>query len=58
MIEFGKFLHFREHGFSNSVKKLVFRTFFSNANNSQFVNMLFYHSDASEMLYVVIINID
>ena len=35
-----KFLHFREHGFSNSAKKLVFRTFFSNANNSQFVNML------------------
>jgi len=44
MIEFGKFLHFREHGFSNSVKKLVFRTFFLNANNSQFVNMLFYRA--------------
>ena len=49
MIEFGKFRDFREHGFSNSVKKLVFRTFFSNANNSQFVNMLL--RDASRSLF-------
>ena len=40
LLKIEKFLYFRELGFSNSAKKLVFRTFFSNANNSQFVNML------------------
>ena len=41
IVGFRKFLYFRELGFSNSAKKLVFRTFFSNANNSQFVNTIF-----------------
>jgi len=53
----GKFLHFREHGFSNSVKKLVFRTFFSNANNSQIVNMLFYHATLCACLMSLFFNV-
>ena len=42
MIELGSSFTSVNLAFSNSAKKLVFRTFFSNANNSQFVNILFF----------------